>query len=350
MDAVSALDRGLSLAQPDHGLPKFAVVITHHNYSELVEGALLSVLSQTHSDFECVVVDDGSDRRHYEAAAAIVTSLKDARFSFLRNKENLGQVAAFFSGLNATSADFIAILDPDDRYRPHFMERMLQVHLNPVTFAPVACCEQQLLKHGTGVVTGPFSEHNFEQYKERKLDSAEAHTTRYGFTAYFPAEQVKRTWVSTSSWVYRRDAVRLIEPRRQLQYKRAADSYLANGVHMMGGTLYLNEPLVYRGLHQGNRYINNQYFSTYQKRRRVVSEDWSRQCALDAVEAFFANEGDRFFSEEGILPILQLYLDPGEIVQLAEVSPRFKALILKTSRHFQETETRNRELAARKPA
>jgi hypothetical protein len=44
--------------------PNVAVIITHFNYSELIEPAIDSVLEQTYENVRCVVVDDCSDPKH----------------------------------------------------------------------------------------------------------------------------------------------------------------------------------------------------------------------------------------------------------------------------------------------
>ncbi len=72
---------------------------------------------------------------------------------------------------------------------------------------------------------------------------------------YIPSENIGWFWSSTSSMMFRRAALKLIEPDIKIEYKRAADLFLGVGSHALGGTLYLSKPLVYRSLHEKNNYL-----------------------------------------------------------------------------------------------
>jgi glycosyltransferase involved in cell wall biosynthesis len=133
--------------------PRVAIIIPHYNYSELIGDALISVQQQTYSNFTCVVVDDCSTEAHYNAVAKEVTKLGDDRFKLVRNGENVGMVRSIYRGIDEIDAAFLAVLDPDDRYVPQFIARMLAVHLNPLIFCPMVSYDQYLLKIGDGRVT-----------------------------------------------------------------------------------------------------------------------------------------------------------------------------------------------------
>ena len=53
--------------------------------------------------------------------------------------------------------------------------------------------------------------------------------------------------------MFRRAALNLMRPYRPLGYKIQADAYLAQGAHLLGGTLFLTKPLIYRGIHRRQR-------------------------------------------------------------------------------------------------
>lgn len=76
------------------------------------------MLGQTFSDFELLVVDDGSE----DATAAVVTDRHDPRLRFVRTG-NRGVAAARNHGLELTSSDYVAFLDADDAWRPAKLER-----------------------------------------------------------------------------------------------------------------------------------------------------------------------------------------------------------------------------------
>jgi glycosyltransferase involved in cell wall biosynthesis len=104
--------------------PVVSVVIPVHDRSQTVMPTLRSVQQQTFVDWECIVVDDGSDDG--DALAAVVSSLGDDRFRYLR-RPNGGGGAARNTGIEAARGVFTAFLDSDDLFLPlklaTFMER-----------------------------------------------------------------------------------------------------------------------------------------------------------------------------------------------------------------------------------
>lgn len=111
-------------------MPEFSVVIPCYNRAHSVLPTLKSVQDQTFTDFECVVVDDGSTDG--AALAQVVEGLKDARFRIIRRR-NGGGGAARNTGIEAARANWIAFLDSDDTFLPQKLERaygVLQGHDN----------------------------------------------------------------------------------------------------------------------------------------------------------------------------------------------------------------------------
>ncbi|HSZ74527.1 MAG TPA: glycosyltransferase family 2 protein [Rhizomicrobium sp.] len=103
----------------DSVAPFFSVVIPVYNRADALKTALESVRAQTCQDFEIVVVDDGSR----DNPAEIVDAFNDPRIRFIR-QENRGGGAARNTGLDAARGRFVALLDSDDQFLPHHLERM----------------------------------------------------------------------------------------------------------------------------------------------------------------------------------------------------------------------------------
>ncbi|WP_421902680.1 glycosyltransferase family 2 protein [Maridesulfovibrio sp.] len=93
--------------------PKVSVIIPTYNRAERVCRAVESVLAQKFTDFECLVVDDGST----DDTAERLAEYDDSRLKVLY-QENRGVSAARNYGIVASHGDFIALLDSDDEWVP----------------------------------------------------------------------------------------------------------------------------------------------------------------------------------------------------------------------------------------
>ncbi len=97
------------------------VIIPMYNKGELVGRSIRSILGQTYSDFEIIVVDDGST----DNGAEIVKGFEDERITLIR-QQNSGPGAARNAGIEAANTEYIAFLDADDEWYPSFLENSLK--------------------------------------------------------------------------------------------------------------------------------------------------------------------------------------------------------------------------------
>ena len=103
------------------GVPVVTAIIPTCNRAPLVVRAVGSVLRQTHTTLEVIVVDDGSSDDTLSRLAA----LDDARLRVLVHDRCRGVSAARNTGLAAARGDFVALLDSDDVWLPRKIERQL---------------------------------------------------------------------------------------------------------------------------------------------------------------------------------------------------------------------------------
>lgn len=85
-----------------------------YNGEKYIGQAIESVISQTYSDWELIIVDDGSG----DATPSIARSYSDQRIKYFF-QENRGQAAALNHGLELASGSYITTLDTDDWLTPH---------------------------------------------------------------------------------------------------------------------------------------------------------------------------------------------------------------------------------------
>jgi len=103
--------------------PKVTVLLAVQNGEPYVRQALQSVLDQTFTDFELLVVDDAST----DATVEIIEAFADPRVRLLRNERNLGQVPSLNRGLREARGLYIARLDADDASQPRRLARQVEV-------------------------------------------------------------------------------------------------------------------------------------------------------------------------------------------------------------------------------
>lgn len=110
--------------------PKVTVLLPAYNAQEFIEAAVESVLAQTLTEFEIVVIDDGSTDATPQLLAELAS--RDKRIRVITHEHNQGLVAALNGGLKIARAELVARLDADDTAYPQRLERQVQIfHGNP---------------------------------------------------------------------------------------------------------------------------------------------------------------------------------------------------------------------------
>lgn len=105
--------------QTQETTPEVSVVICAYNAAPYIVATLESVFAQTYSDYEIIVVNDGSTDNTEE----ILTPYFD-RILYVK-QENAGPGAARNTALRCALGRYIALLDSDDQWLPHYLETML---------------------------------------------------------------------------------------------------------------------------------------------------------------------------------------------------------------------------------
>lgn len=98
-------------------MPFFSVIIPLYNKESFIRNTIESVLNQTFWDFEIVIVNDGSTDKSED----VVFSFDDARIKYF-SQQNSGTSAARNKGIEKANGTYIAFLDADDYWYPHFLE------------------------------------------------------------------------------------------------------------------------------------------------------------------------------------------------------------------------------------
>lgn len=100
----------------------FSIIIPLYNKQEYIKSTIESVLKQSYTNYEIIVVDDGST----DKSPDIVKSIKDSRI-LLVSKTNGGVSSARNYGINISKGDFICFLDSDDLWERDYLETLNKI-------------------------------------------------------------------------------------------------------------------------------------------------------------------------------------------------------------------------------
>ena len=102
----------------------FSIIIPAYNRSTLILDTLNSVMSQTFTDWECIVVDDGSRDNTKDVVQSVIE--KDNRFKYVY-QENTERSAARNNGVKHALGKYICFLDSDDQFRENHLQGLFDV-------------------------------------------------------------------------------------------------------------------------------------------------------------------------------------------------------------------------------
>lgn len=98
-----------------------SIVMPSYNTGLYIKDSIESVLAQTHSDWELIIVDDCSTDNSVE----VIESYGDPRIRLLRNEKNSGAAVSRNYALREARGRWIAFLDSDDTWAPEKLEKQL---------------------------------------------------------------------------------------------------------------------------------------------------------------------------------------------------------------------------------
>lgn len=101
---------------------RISVILSVFNGEKYLQPAINSILQQTYSDLELILVNDGST----DCSLQIMRSYRDSRINIINLRENGGLVTALNAGIAAAQGDYIARMDSDDVALPDRLKKQLQ--------------------------------------------------------------------------------------------------------------------------------------------------------------------------------------------------------------------------------
>jgi glycosyltransferase involved in cell wall biosynthesis len=110
--------------------PKISVLLPTYNYAHYLDQTIPSVLNQSFTDFELIIVDNHSTD---DTEAVVKKYLEDPRVSYYKNEKNLGLVGNWNRCLKYPRAEYIKYVCADDMIHPEMLEKfyaVMELHPN----------------------------------------------------------------------------------------------------------------------------------------------------------------------------------------------------------------------------
>ncbi|TKC55811.1 glycosyltransferase [Pedobacter hiemivivus] len=165
------------------GDPPISVVMPVYNASQFLNQAIDSILTQTYTDFEFIIINDGST----DNTDTIINSYTDNRIKYFINPVNLGIVETLNKGIDLARGKYLARMDADDIALPERFEK--QYHLMEHNPQIAVCGSHAFNINDSGIKTGnnafPIAD---KEIKAQLL----FHNTFIHPTTFFKTEVIKK--------------------------------------------------------------------------------------------------------------------------------------------------------------
>lgn len=208
--------------------PRVSVLMPTYNGAAHIEESIRSILRQTLTEFELIVVDDASTDDTRDRVKAI--AVHEPRIRLLENPVNRGVVAARNIAFSNAQAPFIASLDHDDLSLPRRLERQVAV-LERNEETVLVCSDALRLKNG---------------WIGERLSLGRLHNEILRWWLYLSNP------ITQSTIMFRQKAVAALGAFMRAGYEYADDFDLYHRLLTIGRIEAINEPLTLYRLHERN--------------------------------------------------------------------------------------------------
>ena len=136
-----------------------AIITSYKREAEIVKRAVDSILNQTFSDVEVLVVDDNGSDSGY--SAELKKLCEEKNITYLTQGANKGACSARNYGISHASGEYVGFLDDDDEWMPEKIEKQLKA-FEEHPEAGLVYCRGNIVNEDTHEITGVYNENNIK--------------------------------------------------------------------------------------------------------------------------------------------------------------------------------------------
>ena len=229
---------------------KVSVILPTFNRSDSVGASIESVLGQTYSDLELIIIDDGS----VDSTEEVVRGFKDDRIRYLKLEQNGGVSNARNIGVNESKSGIIAFEDSDDLWHADKLEKQMNyMNEHPETLL-VYCAYEKTMLDGS-----------VSRIPAKDTDTAMLEGDIYPFL-------LQRNTIGAPTVVMKKEAFNKVGGFDS-SYPALEDWDLAIRVSQIGAIGYINEVLLDVTVREGG--VSSSPYNYYEARCKMLADNQS---------------------------------------------------------------------------
>lgn len=220
-------------------MPKVTVAIPTYNRAHYLKEAIESVLNQTYTDYELLVVDNASTDNTEE----VVKSFNDKRIKYIKNETNIGMVNNWNKCIDLAQGEYLIIFHDDDIMKPELLEKEVEILERDNNTVLVAANIDLIDKVGK-----TLRKNNFNIYEDIIFNQYEFIKKKYTNNINLPCPTI----------MYRLLYIKKNKIRFNEEVGLACDTYMCFEINLLPNKLYLlREPLLKYRIHDNQESYKN---------------------------------------------------------------------------------------------
>ena len=170
----------------ESSIPKVSVILPVYNAERYIKECIESILNQSFTDFELLIINDGST----DSSEKEIQSIKDFRIRYFLNDTNLGLIKTLNKAIELSKGKYIARMDADDICSPNRLEK--QVNFLELHHEVIICGSWAKVIDESGVTTGRI----------KRIDTNELIRANMLFTTPFlhPTVMIRKEVLETNKY------------------------------------------------------------------------------------------------------------------------------------------------------
>lgn len=169
--------------------PRTSVIMPVYNTADSVVQAIESVLQQTDSDFELIIMNDQSPDNADQVISDYLQKISDTRVRYLTNPQNLGLAGTRNAAMKIARGEWLSFIDSDDAYDLNFLEIMHQAVAEEARDIDVVVCAIDTVYEDGTRTTRPRKEAGVYEGKDAMLRLMRDEMTPYACDKIFRKAQ-----------------------------------------------------------------------------------------------------------------------------------------------------------------